>query len=196
MLNGRPNQFIIGRLFRISPKEVFAGNQQTAAHEQELQVRGRPHPGQADDVLIHRPDLRHALFFQGLGNVHHAIPQSCRFFKGLTGGGGLHVLAQSIQQFLVPSLKKASNLFDDAMIVVLRLVAGTGSHAAFDFKFQTGPVGGAINVDRTRGQREHFFDDFQGVPKRPCRHVRTKIQRPVVRHATHNRETWKPVLHR
>ena len=161
-----------------------------------MQVRRRSHPGQADDVLIHRPDLRHALFFQGPGDVHHAIPQSCRFFKGLTVGGGFHVLTQSLQQFLVPPLKKASNLFDDAVIVRLRLVAGTGSHAAFDFKFQTGPVRGAVDVDRTRGQREHFFDDFQGVPKRPRRHVRTKIQCPVVRHAAHNRETGKILFHR
>ena len=196
LLDGRSNQLLIGSLFRIDPKKVLAADQQTATHKQQLQIHRPSHPGQADDILVHGPYLSHALFFQRLGNARHTIPQPGRIFEFFAVGGRFHVLSQPIQQFLIPPLQKTANLFDDAMIVFLRLVAGTGRHTALDFKFQTGPVGRPVDVDLARRQREHLLDDFQGFSKRSRGHVGSKIQRPIVLHATHDRETGKIFLHR
>ena len=152
-----------GSLFRIGPEKVLAPDQQAAAHKQQLQIRRRSHPGQADDILVHGSDLRHALFFQRLRNAGHPIPQPGRFFEGFAIGRPLPCpSATRPSNSLSRPSRKQRTCSHDAVIVCLRLVTGTGRHAAFDFKFQTGALGRPVDVDLARRQREHFLDDLQG----------------------------------
>src|SRR5688572_5854432 len=157
LFNGRANELFISGIGRFEPEKVLAANQQTSPHKEQLQVDGSPMSCETDDVLIDGSGLRDSLPLERALDLEDPIPQPGRLLKLLTSRGGFHVSTEFINQFSVVSFQKLTYLSDDPVIVRLRLLSCTGRHAAFDLKFDTGPFGGSINVNRAGGERKYTF---------------------------------------
>ena len=143
------------------PKEVFASDQEPAAHEEDLEIDRRALSRQADHVLVGRRRLGDALLLKCAFDVEEPIAQAHRLLEFLTLCRRFHLGAQVVQQFMVAPFEKLAHLFDDVAVVLFRLIAGAGRHAPFDLEFDTGSLCLAVDLDRAGGQGEGFLDDFQ-----------------------------------
>ncbi len=74
------------------------------------------------------------------------------------------------------------------MIVLAALVSGAGRHASLDLEFDTGSLGGAVDLDLAGRQGEDLADDFQRFPQGAGRGVGAIVERPVFLHAAHDGE--------
>jgi len=97
---------------------------------------------------------------------------------------------------VVTALQKLADLFDDLMVLLFRLITSTGCHASFDFKLDTGAVGGAIDVDRAGGKREDVLDDFQRLSQGVRWGIGAIVKRAVFLHAAHDRQSRKVLFDR
>src|SRR4051794_11379359 len=65
LLDRGADQLFVAGVAWLSPEKIFAADQQSAAHKQQLKVCRGSLPRQADHILIGGADLSDALFFQG-----------------------------------------------------------------------------------------------------------------------------------
>ena len=152
--------------------------------------------GDADHVLIDGRRLRDPLSFERAFNLENPIPQPGRFLEVFTLRGGFHLRAQVVQELPVVPFQKLAHLPNDAVVILLRLIACAGRHAAFDFEFDARPFGRAVDVDRAGGQWKHLFDDFQRFPEGAGRRVGAIVECAVFLHAANDREPGKVVFDR
>lgn len=162
LLDCGADQFFVARLIGLRPKEVLAPDQQPAAHEEQLQVGGGSLAGEADHVLVDGGDLGDALFLQGPLDAEQPVPQPCGLLEGLPFRRPFHFRPQTVEQFAIAPLQELADLSHDGMVLLPRLVADAGRHAAFDLELDAGAVGLAVDVDLAGGQRKHLPDHLQG----------------------------------
>src|SRR6476661_9662146 len=97
---------------------------------------------------------------------------------------------------MVTPFEELTHLFDDTAIVLFRLIAGAGRHAPLDFEFDTGSLRFAVNLDRTGGQGEGFFDDSQCLSQGACGCVGAIVECAVLLYATDDGEAWEVLFDR
>jgi hypothetical protein len=124
------------------------------------------------------------------------IPQPGRFLEVFAGRGGIHLRAQVVHEFPIVPFEKLSYLPNDAVVLLLRLLSGAGSHATLDFKFDACAFGRPVDVDRACGQWKHLLDDLQRFPEGAGWRVGAIVQGAVLLDAAHDGEPGKAVFDR
>ena len=146
-------------------------------------------PGETDHVLLGGGGLGHPLFLEGALDLEDPVAEPSCFLELFPIGRGLHLSAQAFKELAVPSFQELPHLLDDLMVLVARLVADAGGHAAFELELDAGPFSRAVNLDLASGQREHLANHLERFPQGPGRRVGAVVQGAVFLDSPHDRKT-------